>query len=98
MKVIKDHGCVGKYQVKTLIWDAEDAKKVPGVLFPNRLVLDIRHYEEGIPKQGLSLSADMLTALLVIISRMDEEKNEEKEIAKEGVHRDGAVALTENNR
>lgn len=87
MEIIKDHGCVGKYQVKTLIWDAEDAKKVPGVLFPNRQVLDIRHYEEGIPKQGISLSADMLTALLVIISRMKEGKNEEKEIAKKGVHR-----------
>lgn len=74
MEMLKDYGMLGKYCVREVIWTKEEAKALPGIAFAERPVLDIRVYRDGVAKQGITLTDDMLTCMEVLLSSLTLER------------------------
>lgn len=70
MELIKEYGNIGKYTAREVIWTKEEARALAGAAFPGRQVLDIRYYENGKPMQGVAFTDDMLTVMMLLISRL----------------------------
>ncbi len=78
MEILKNYGMIGRYHVQEVVWTREEAKTLQGAAISDRPVLDIRVYEGQTPKHGISFTDDMLTNMIVLLSRLKVEEDPTK--------------------